>query len=120
MRALARLVVICSIGALVAVGGAAASPTLRLVERSPAVVEGSGFTSGTRVVVTVRAPSVHLTRSVAVARGGRFRVRVPELDLIGSLRCATGVTISARVRTGALVLWRPRLADCPAPLPIPG
>ena len=120
MRALARLAVAAAVVALVGAGSAAAAPTLRVVDRSPTVVEGSGFPAGGRVVVTVRAPSVRLTRSVVVPRGGRFRLRLPALDLTRSLRCATGVTISARAGTGALVLWRPRLVDCSTPLPIPG
>jgi hypothetical protein len=119
MRAL-RLAVVLFAGGLVLAASAAAAPTLRLVDRSPAVVEGRGFPGGGRVVVTVRAPSVRLTRSVVVPRGGTFRLRLPALDLTRSLRCATGVTISARAGTGALVLWRPRLVDCSAPLPIPG
>ena len=121
MRALARFAVTVAVVALVGASSAAASPGLRVVERSPVVVEGSGFPAGGRVVVTVRAPSVRLTRSVVVVpRGGTFRLRLPTLDLTRSLRCATGVTISARAGAGALVLWRPRLVDCSTPLPIPG
>jgi hypothetical protein len=120
MRGLAGLVAVAVAGALAAnASGAAASPKLTLLDRSPVVVAGSGFASGTRIVVTVRAPSQTVTRSLDVGPGGGFRLRVARLTLSGALRCAGGVTISARIRDGAVVLWRaPRLPDCAAPLPV--
>jgi hypothetical protein len=105
---------------LAAVSDAAAEPRLTLVDRVPVVLAGTGFVAGTEVVVTVRAPSLVVTRPMRVGVGGGFRLRVPALSLSGRLRCAGGVTIVARPKGGVPILWRPpRLPDCASPPPTP-
>ena len=116
MRARALLAVcVCAI-AFVTGAQAASVPRLTLVDRSPLVVAGIGFGARELVVVTVRAPSLVVNRTVRVSESGRFRTSVAGLSLTGRLRCAHGLTIVARSQRGALVLWHPqRLPDCAAP-----
>ena len=98
---------------------AATGPRLTLVDRTPVVLSGSGFQPETRVVITVRAPSLRVTRTVRTTDGGRFRTTFEGLRLTGRLRCAQGVTIVARPAGGELLLWHPaKLPDCAAPLPV--
>ena len=98
---------------------AATGPRLTLVDRTPVVLSGSGFEPQTRVVVTVRTPSLQVTRAVRTTDRGRFRTAFKGLRLTGRLRCAAGVTIVARPAGGELLLWHPgKLPDCAAPLPV--
>ena len=100
-------------------GHAATGPRLTLVDRVPVVLSGSGFQPQTRVVITVRAPSLRVTRTVRTTNGGRFRTTFEGLRLTGRLRCAHGVTIVVRPARGELLLWHPgKLPDCAAPLPV--
>lgn len=100
-------------------GHAATGPRLTLVDRTPVVLAGSGFEPQTRVVVTVRAPSLQVTRTVRTTDRGRFRTTFEGLRLTGRLRCAHGLTIVARPARGELLLWHPpKLPDCAAPLPV--
>ena len=48
--------------------------TLRIVDRTPLVIEGRGFVAGRQVVVTVRAPGVSERRTRRANELGRFRV----------------------------------------------
>ena len=98
---------------------AATAPRLTLVERTPVVLSGSGFQPQTRIVITVRAPSLRATRTVRTTDLGRFRTTFEGLRLTGRLRCAAGVTIVARSAGRELLLWHPgKLPDCAAPLPV--
>ncbi len=119
MRALVGI----GLGALALVGASAAAPSvprLALVDRSPVVLEGSGFDAHERVRLIVTAPSLRIDRVVRAGATGRFRTTIHKLDLTGQLRCAIGVTVVARSPGAGIVLWRrPRLPDCSAPLPIP-
>ena len=97
----------------------ASGPRLMLVDRAPVALLGTGFAARERVLLTVRAPSLVITRTVRAGDGGRFRTTIPTLRLVGRLRCAQGVMIVARRARGQLLLWRPpRLPDCAAPLPV--
>ena len=99
---------------------AATGPRLTLVDRAPVVLSGSGFQPQTRIVITVRAPSLRVTRTVRTTDGGRFRTTFEGLRLTGRLRCAPGVTIVARPAIGELLLWHPgKQPDCASPPPTP-
>lgn len=116
-----RVLLAVCVCAAVSVGTAtaAAEPRLALVDPSPVTLVGTGFAAHERVVVTVRAPSLLVVRTVRAGESGRFRASVPSLRLVGRLRCAQGVTVTVRRAAGQLLLWRPpRLPDCPAPLPV--
>jgi hypothetical protein len=121
MRVRALLSVGAAAGVLVAGAEAASEPRLTLADRSPVVLAGAGFEPRQRVVVTVRAPSLVVHRTVTANERGRFRTSISALRLTGRLRCANGVTIVARPERGSLLLWHPpRLPDCAAPPLVPG
>jgi hypothetical protein len=116
MRRVVVLVALASISVTTQAAIAAPPPTLRVVDRSPLTIEGRGFATGRTVTVIVRAPGVSERRAPRANGLGRFRVVVRSVSLTGPLRCAVGVVIAARIEGGGLVLWRPRLPDCPSPL----
>ena len=96
--------------------GSASTPRLSLVQRSPVVLKGTGFDAREQVVVTVRAPSLVVRRTVRAGANGRFRAVVRGLSLTGRLRCASGVTIVVKPSRGQLLLWHPpKLPDCASP-----
>ena len=114
---LRALLVVCVVAlAAVAPLEAASTPRLTLADRSPLVLAGAGFQPGARVVVTVRSPTIRVTRTVRASAAGRFRTKIAGLSLTGRLRCAAGVTIVVRPLRGELLLWHPRrLPDCATP-----
>lgn len=119
MRMRAILAVCACAAVTVGVAEGVSEPRLTLVDRSPLTLVGTGFAARERVRVTVRAPSLVVTRTARAGDGGRFRASVPTLRLVGRLRCSQDVTVTVRRAHGQLLLWRPpRLPDCAAPLPV--
>ena len=106
--------------ALAPVAGAAATPSLRLVTRTPLVVKGVNFHPGERVTVRVGDAKVVVRAGVA----GTFRVNLgaPLVD-----RCSSGIIAAgARGDQAALFLramCAPASPSSPAspaaPLPVP-
>jgi hypothetical protein len=117
--ALAIVTTACVVFVLQA-AAAVSEPRVALVSRAPVTLAGTGFATNDRVVVTVRAPGTTVRKELRADARGRFRTTVSRIALTGALRCATGVTIVARARSGRLALWAPpRLPDCPSPLEPP-
>lgn len=117
---LRAIVAVCACATMtVGVAQGASEPRLTLVDRSPVALLGTGFAARERVLLTVRGPSLVITRTLRAGVGGRFRASMPTLRLVGPLRCGQGVTVTVRRARGPLLLWRPpRLPDCAAPLPV--
>jgi hypothetical protein len=109
-----RLAVSAAIAAalLGATAAAASAPALRLADRSPFVVTGSGFPAGAKVaVVATRHGTVH----VVAGRAGAFRARFPGA---GISRCDT-LVVTATAAKARAVLKIPRPACSPAREPTP-
>jgi hypothetical protein len=97
--------VVASSGAAWASAGAA--PTLRLMDRTPVVVRGTGFDPQERVAVSLSSGS-HSSKTVQATAGGGFVVRFK--TVLGG--CAR-YTIQAYGSHGSRALLRSRIAlDC--------
>ncbi|HEU5372247.1 MAG TPA: hypothetical protein VFU51_07660 [Gaiellaceae bacterium] len=55
-------------------GSPATTPKVALVNASPAVVTGAGYTAGARFFVSYRSGATHVRRRVAASVAGRFRI----------------------------------------------
>ena len=54
--------------------GPAAKPTVALIDASPVVIAGSGYTAGAKFVVTYRSGSTQVRRHVVATLAGRYRI----------------------------------------------
>ena len=54
--------------------GPASKPTVRLVDASPVVIAGSGYTAGAKFFVTYRSGSTQARRHVVASLSGRYRI----------------------------------------------
>lgn len=96
--------------ALLAFAAAGASaPAVKLADRSPLVVSGSGFEAHASVRVTVSAPHVKVAKTVHAGADGRFRARWA--FTVG--RCS-GVTMVARSAKTHAFLAVTRGPGCPS------
>jgi len=89
---------------------------LTLVDRTPLTISGLGFPPGRSVMVQVVTPQGSERRMLRTTAAGRIRATFAGTSLTGRLRCAVGVVIAARITGGDVVLWSPKLPDCPSPL----
>jgi len=89
----------------------AAKPAVRLVDTSPVVIAGSGYTAGAKFYVTYRSGATDVRRNVVASLAGRFRVvltgvtfdRCKGLQVSApgaSLRLAACSTVHGTVRIG--------------------
>jgi hypothetical protein len=109
---LACLIAVAAFAA--AVQAAATRPTLRLVQKAPVTIRGSGFHAGERVRVTVSADGPKETRSMRASRTGVFTVELPATvvyDPCNSSLVATAVGAGGDSAT----LKYPQRACPPAP-----
>jgi hypothetical protein len=114
------ITVTVAVGSIFAAHTAAAAeptPTLRVVDRSPLVIEGRGFAPSGMVTLITRVPGTTERKVLRSNTLGRFRVTVPGVTLTGARRCGAGVVIAAQIGRRELVLWHARgLPNCPSPL----
>jgi hypothetical protein len=68
------LAVLLLLGVVAAATAASSAPSLRLVDRTPVTVRGSGFVAGERVTV-VLSSATRTSRVVHADAGGRFVLR---------------------------------------------
>jgi hypothetical protein len=54
--------------------GPAAKPTVTLIDASPVVIAGSGYTAGAKFFVTYRSGSTQVRRHVVATLAGRYRI----------------------------------------------
>ena len=54
--------------------GSAAKPTVALIDASPVVIAGSGYTAGAKFFVTYRSGSTQVRRHVVATLAGRYRI----------------------------------------------
>ena len=97
-----------------AVQAAATRPTLRLVQRAPLTLRGSGFHAGERVRVSVAVEGPKRTRSLRASSAGAFTVALPVIvafDPCVSSLIATAVGADGDTAT----LKYPQRACPPAP-----
>jgi hypothetical protein len=114
---IAVAVAVTSVLAAHASGATEPPPTLRVVDRSPLVIEGQGFAPREVVTLIARIPGVVERKTLRANDLGRFRVTITRIALTEVRRCAARVVIAAQTSGGGLVLWHPRgLPNCPSPL----
>jgi hypothetical protein len=96
-------------------GGTLTKPSLRLLDRNPVVVRGTGFAARERVVVSAFSPGRTVVRRLVASTSGTFTTR---FDLVyGS---CTGVRAIRAVgaRSGvATIRVLPTTRECPPPAP---
>jgi len=89
-------------------------PTLRVLDKAPLVLGGTGFRRADRVRVEVVTESVQLVRTTRASRFGTFVVRFDTVvDACHGARAATAV--GTRGSKAAIVLERPLDRYCLAP-----
>jgi hypothetical protein len=106
------------LGALAASGtasGVASKPTLRLLDRQPVTVKGSGFRHRERVRVTVVSDRVAV-RTGRTTSAGTFTVRFAGVSFSFD-RCGNGWTVTARGAQGDSATLKLPQPECP---PQPG
>lgn len=75
-----RLARLAGVGGIILASGAPATkPVIRLVQASPVVIAGSGYTAGARFHVTYRSGSTVVRRNVVASLAGRYRVVLPNV-----------------------------------------
>jgi hypothetical protein len=79
-----RIVLVALVLVLFACGSAAAgperSPALRLLDRAPVTLSGSGFVAREQLRVTATVDGRRLKRAVTTDSTGRFRLRLDGVD----------------------------------------
>jgi hypothetical protein len=114
---MARALLACLIAAAAsaaAVQAAATRPTLRLVEKAPLTLRGSGFQAGERVRVTVAVDGPRRTRSTRASRTGAFTVELPAIVVYDP--CLSSLVATAvGARGDSATLKYPQRACPPAP-----
>jgi hypothetical protein len=89
-------------------------PTLRMLDKAPLVLRGTGFKRAERVKVSVVTEPVKLVRTTRASRSGTFVVRFDTfVDACHGARAATA--IGMRGSKAAIVLARPLDRYCVAP-----
>jgi hypothetical protein len=103
----ACLAVLLLLAVVASAAAASSSPSLRLVDRAPVTVRGSGFAAGERVTVVLSSVT-RVSRAVHAGAGGGFVVRFPRS--LG--RCAR-YSLQAYGATGTRARLTARLSlDC--------
>src|SRR5437016_5586811 len=71
-----RLARLAGVGGIILGSGAApaAKPAVTLVDTSPVVIAGSGYTAGARFYVTYRSGATQVRRQVVASLAGRYRI----------------------------------------------
>ena len=59
------------------IGAPATKPAVALVNASPVVIAGSGYTAGARFSITYRSGTTRVRREVVASLAGRYRVLLP-------------------------------------------
>jgi hypothetical protein len=109
-----RIVLITVVSAALLAGGALAQPLaarVRLVERSPAEVSGSGFRAEERVAVRLAAGTLVLRKTVVATAKGTFNARWTRSIPDGCV----GVSVVASGSAGSRATFKLAPPDC-APL----
>jgi hypothetical protein len=89
-------------------------PTLRVLDKAPLVLRGTGFKRAERVKVSVVTAPVVLIRTTLASRSGTFVIRFDTIvDACHGARAATA--IGMRGSKAAIVLARPLDRYCVAP-----
>ena len=57
-----------------ALAAPATKPAVKLVDASPVVIVGSGYTAGAKFYVTYRSGATHVRRNVVASLAGRYRI----------------------------------------------
>jgi hypothetical protein len=114
---MARAILACLLAvaaSAAAVQAAAARPTLRLVQKAPLTLRGSGFHAGERIRLTFAFDGPKHTRSTRASRTGVFTVELPTVVVFDP--CNTSLVATA-VGTGGdtATLKYPQRACPPAP-----
>ena len=91
---------------------AKAPAALRVVDRSPLTVLGTGFRPRERVVVTALEGLTPARTKVIASRAGRFRAK---LNIVFD-PCTGPAAIRAAGVKGSLVLLKLSLRECPSPV----
>ena len=99
--------------AVASTSAAAASPSLRVVDREPLVARGVGFRPGEAVVLTAAIPRWRQVRHVRASRVGRLLVRFA----VPAGRCGDLVKITAVGSRGSRARTATVLRPC-VPVPI--
>jgi hypothetical protein len=102
------VVAVCIGAALGGTAGAAPRASLRVVERAPLVLRGTGFKPRETVRVRLMAPAA--LRVVRASRAGGFVVRFRGVD-----RCGGILVVRAAGAQGDHVLLRLPRPQCPPP-----
>ena len=87
-------------------------PRVRLVDRTPTTVAGTGFRVGERVVVTVNASPTHLSKTVITTARGDFLARFGRNLVVA--HCGQ-VAITAVGARGDRAAWKTPPQVCGAP-----
>jgi hypothetical protein len=95
-----------------ALPASAKAPALRMVDRSPLTVLGTGFKPRERVVVTALGGDVPARKKVIASRAGRFRAKLN----IAFDPCTGPGTIRAAGVKGSVALLKLSLRECPSPV----
>jgi hypothetical protein len=91
---------------------ATSQPRVRLADRTPATVAGTGFHARERVVVTVYARPAHLSKTVVTTARGTFLARFAQNLVVA--QCGQ-VAVSAVGVRGDRAAWKTPPEVCGAP-----
>lgn len=110
----ALVALVAPLAPLAAAAPDAGHPALRVLDKAPLVLRGTGFERWERVKVTVVAKHAHLVRRALASRLGTFVVRFDTVvDSCNGARAATAV--GARGSKASIVLERPWQRECTEP-----
>ena len=112
MRLVALIVVLAALVPATASALVTPGPALRMVDRSPLTVLGSGFKPRERVVVTALGGAVPARARVIASRAGRFRATLN----IAFDPCTGPEVIRAAGVKGSIVRLKLSLRECPSPV----
>jgi hypothetical protein len=117
MRTLSFMLVSLAVALVAPLSPAASSspqPTLRMLDKAPLRLKGTGFKRAERVKVSVVTEPVKLIRTTRASRSGTFVVRFDTIvDACHGARAATA--IGMRGSKATIVLARPLDRYCVAP-----
>src|SRR6185503_13824552 len=71
-----RVARLAGVGGIILASGSApaTAPSIRLVQASPVVIAGAGYTAGARFYVTYRSGGTQVRRRVVASLAGRYRL----------------------------------------------
>ena len=118
-RIMRVLVILAAFAALVSAGPGASStattPSLRVLDREPLAIRGTGFAARERVVVSARTQRGTISRRLVTSQLGTFTVRY-ELAFGTCTGVRTVLAVGARSGTATLRAL-PMTRECPPPAP---